>query len=206
MHYSQLIPFFNEVENNERITQSFLSYAGEEFELPGFVVPKPYVLMKCVHSNEYRIVTRDREPRTVFFIRLLPVGERQVTLIKKVIPRRKKLTHCMVWSSLVPDQSHAFQYVATKFFEYFINDFDLVLAPGTETLCAAHFWEGRLLWSLTHPHVKVYHIDNLTTTATPLRVKGWLEFMPLWTEFIWESEKDIDPLKLILITRDKPKH
>jgi len=105
-----------------------------------------------------------------------------------------------VWTSLVPNRRDAFQYLATKFFEYFLDSYNIAISVGPLTLCSAHFWEGRILTSFTQEHVEVYKCDEDKIEIIP----NWLEFQLQWSEFIHKSSEGIDEPCMILISKNPP--
>jgi len=205
MHNSQITVFLNEEEENKKLTQSFLSYVGQPFELPGFVVPPPFRLVRSVYCNEYRIISDDPIPKTLFFIRLFELSRPYQDAIRKIPIASKNTTQCLVWSSMVPGHEDAFHYLATKFFEYFLTKFNIAISPGEMTICGAHFWEGRLLWSFTRNDTHVHRIDDVLETPVCSEITNWIDFQPHWSEFLWASVDRISNSSLILITQDRPK-
>ena len=198
MQHSQLTVPLNEEDLNRENSTSFMSYAGKDCSIPGFFVPKPFRLVKSVYCNEYRILSDDPIPKTLFFIRLFEPEGHIKDWFKKSSLRNDKITQCLVWSSLVPNQRDAFQFLATKFFDHFLETYNIAITVGNMTLCSAHFWEGRILSSFTRPDVDVYKCDGSTIIQLP----NWLEFQMTWSEFILKSSENIPDPSVILICKN----
>lgn len=199
MQHSQLTVPLNEEDKNRQNSQNFLSYAGRDWSIPGFFIPKPYRLVKSVYCNEYRILSDDPEPQTLFYIRLFEPDDYVNEWFKKSRFGKDKITQCLVWSSLVPHQRDAFQFLATKFFDFFLETYNIAICIGTMTLCSAHFWEGRILSSFSDKRINVYKCDGNEIVNIP----NWLEFQLIWSEFIYKSSENIHDPSVILISKKK---
>jgi len=200
MQYSQITVQLNEESHNIHTTKTFMSYAGEECSLPGFFIPEPFRLVKSVYCNEYRVLSKEPDPKTLFYIRLFDAPQSISPLFNKHPSLSKKLTQCLVWSSMIPNHRDAFHFLANKFFDYFLNEYNIAITIGPMTLCSAHFWEGRLLASFTRPDVSIYRSDGNSV----IKIPNWLEFQMEWSEFIFKSSEDINDPSVILIAKDKP--
>jgi len=204
MHNSQITAQLNDEGLNRELTYAFLEYAGQECELPGFPVPKPYRLVRSVYCNEYRIVSDEDYPQTLFYIKLFDLPHQYTSCLKSHPQLNQKLTQCLVWSSMVPNHRNTFHFLATKFFEYFLDQYNIAITAGSMTLVCGHFWEGRLLWAITRRDVDVLHLRNAEDLSTLSNVNTWLDFSLDWRDIIWNSSENIPDPSLVVISKVRP--
>ena len=197
MQHSQITVLLNDEELNRKNSETFMLYAGSECSLPGFFVPKPYKLVRAVYCNEYRILSDDPQPKTLFFIRLFDAPHDLNYSIKKYPSLRKKMTQCLVWTSLVPNQRDAFQFLATKFFDHFLDSFNIAISVGPMTLCSAHFWEGRLFESFTKKDVSVFKASEHQVQKIP----DWMHFQSEWSDIIFKSAENMPDDSMVIVSK-----
>ncbi|NIG13044.1 hypothetical protein F3J37_01010 [Pantoea sp. Al-1710] len=204
MHSSQITVLLNEDDQNRDTTHTFMTYAGEACSIPGFFIPKPFRLFKAIHCNEYRIISDEPRPKTLFYIKLFDLDPTKEFMLKRISSLSKKITQCLVWSSLVPGHRDAFHFLATRFFEHFLDSFNIAITPGPMTLCGAHFWEGRLLTSFTQSDVSVFSLKDTEGESSIEEIPNWIDFQIEWSEFIYKSCEGINDDSVILISKARP--
>ncbi|KGT90436.1 hypothetical protein NH00_11950, partial [Enterobacter cancerogenus] len=63
--FSQVL---NPEDTNRADTRAFLARDAEPFTLPGFVTPFGYTLWQNRAERQFRLVTQEREPETVYAV------------------------------------------------------------------------------------------------------------------------------------------
>jgi len=202
MNNSLITAFLNDADENRKLTAGFLNYASTNFSLPSFPVPKPFRLVRSVYCNEFRLISEESEPVTLFYIRLFDCPLITSATFPNVKFPSKNPAQCMVWTSLVPGHEDAFKFLASHFFLYFLDQFNLVVPSVTLTLLAANFWESRLKWCFDSKDIRVIHADLKDNNINKVEPKTWKEFMPLWSEFLYNCDASDEPEQYFLIAKD----
>ncbi|PPC63944.1 hypothetical protein C1Y41_04690 [Pantoea sp. ICBG 1758] len=198
MQNSQITVLLNDNSLNRENSKMFMNYVGKVSSIPGFILPEPYRLVSSVICNEFRIISSDPDPETLFLIRLFDLPSDHILNLSNYSSLNKKLTQCLVWSSLVPGQPDAFQFLATKFFDYFLNQYNIGITPGPMTLASAHFWEGRLTSAFMNPKMNVIKSDGQEIFVIP----NWDAFQEDWSEMILKSSENIQDQTVIVISKE----
>jgi len=201
MQNSLITTQLNDEILNQQATQAFINYVGQECSIPGFTIPKPFKLVKAVYCNEYRILSDGDNPRTLFYIRLYDSPLISHLTSKKIPSLNKNITQCLVWTSLIPQHRDAFHFIATKFFDYFLNQYNIATVPGQMTLCSANFWEGRLLEAFKTKNAGVFTATESHPKMKVKEIGTWFDFQKIWTEFLFNSSENIPDPTVIIISK-----
>ncbi|WJV60996.1 hypothetical protein PCO87_13795 [Pectobacteriaceae bacterium C52] len=185
----------NMTDNNIEHTAEFVARGVAEFTLPGFVTPHGYRLLKSLHSDQYRMVTNDADPVTVYAVKL--------QFMNDIVPCRKTCTQIMVWRTVLPQHKVAVTSLPQKFFEFFLESYSIVVSDSEQTSDGRRFWEGMIAWAIQTDGYQVYVSDG-TKEERPLTfMTSWDDFYGTWANFCWGDDKDYHLHRLLVISKEK---
>lgn len=185
----------NMTERNIVHTDEFINRGVVGFDLPGFVLPYGYRLLKSRNSDQYRMVTDTENPETVYLVELLFRDD--------IVADRKTCTQIMVWKTPNVRHDHAVNGLPRLFFAYFLNSYSIVVSDESQTNAGRRFWERMISWAIETPGYHVYVSDG-SEIDRPLKfMTSWDDFYGTWSDFCWGDDKDTHTHRLLVISKDQ---
>lgn len=187
---------FNQVlspETTNRVnTRDFLARSSLHFALPGYTVPFGYRLVSCPDEKQYRMVTCEAEPETVYAVRLEET--QQFTA-----PARACI-QVMVWRTRQPEHEQAVHGIARRFFRHFLNTYSVIVTDSAQTNAARVMWEGMIAWALREPNHFVYVYNAAWQDRQLEHIRDWDDFYQHWAAFCWGAEPESHLNRRIVIS------
>ncbi|WP_312081699.1 hypothetical protein [Pantoea septica] len=177
---------FNQVlcpETTNRInTQDFIARGRADFVLPDYRLPFGYRLVSCPDEKQYRMVTSEAVPETVYAVRLDETQD--------LTSPERACIQVMVWRTRQPEHEHAVHGIARRFFRYFLQTYSVIVTDSAQTNAARVMWEGMIAWALRDSGHYVYIYNAAWQDRKLEHVRGWDEFCEHWAGFCWGAEPE----------------
>jgi len=188
-HFNQIL---SREAPNRTDTATFLSQNVRPFAFAGFIVPFGYALYICAQDKEYRLITQEKNPETVYAVRLEET--------KDFTSPVRACIQVMVWRTRQPQHDHAVQGLARKFFCHFLQTHSIIVTDSAQTNAAKVMWESMIAWALREPDHHVYVWDGTRSDAQLMAVKSWHDFCEHWQRFCWGSQPDSHLMRRVIIS------
>ncbi|NIF23980.1 hypothetical protein [Candidatus Pantoea multigeneris] len=133
----------NPEDNNRTDPRAFLDRDVEPFTLPGFVTPFGYVLWQNSAERQFRLVTQEPEPETVYAVQ-------QEETEDFISPERASI-QVMVRRTRQPQHEGAAHGLARRFFCHFLHRWSIIITDSAQTNAAKVMWEGMVAWAPRDP-------------------------------------------------------
>ncbi|MDI9279367.1 hypothetical protein QMZ65_19320 [Pantoea sp. EABMAA-21] len=187
--FSQVL---NPEDTNRADTRAFLARDAEPFTLPGFVTPFGYTLWQNRAERQFRLVTQERDPETVYAVRLEETED-------FTSPERACI-QVMVWRTRQPQHEGAVHGLARRFFCHFLHRWSIIITDSAQTNAAKVMWEGMVAWALRDPEHYVYVWDGTGESGCLHPVRSWLAFCGHWAAFCWGAEPESHLRRRVVIS------
>lgn len=188
-HFNQILS--REVPNRDD-TSAFLAGETRVFTLPGFIVPFGYALYVCPEDKQYRLVTEEPRPETVYAVRLEETEDFTSPL--------RACIQIMVWRTRQPQHEQAVHGLARRFFCYFLRTRSIIVTDSAQTNAAKVMWESMIAWALRDRDHYVYIWDGTRSDRPLIPVSDWHAFCEYWITFCWGSQPDSHLLRRVIIS------
>ncbi|MBA5202188.1 hypothetical protein H2Y57_00530 [Pectobacterium aroidearum] len=185
----------NVTEKNVEHTTDFLQKGVGDFSLPGYTTPHGYRLLKSRSDEHYRLVTDTEIPETVYAVRL--------EFMDCIIPDRKSCTQIMVWRTVQPQYRSAVNGLPQRFFQYFLENYSIVISDSEQTADGRRFWEGMIAWAIQTSGYHVYVSDGTEEDRPLTFMTSWDDFYTTWADFCWGDDRDCHLHRLLVISKEK---
>ncbi|MDE9494542.1 hypothetical protein KKJ09_13340 [Xenorhabdus bovienii] len=179
---------------NTEHTEAFLANAVKPYVLPEYVIPNGYRLVKSLKKDQFRMVTNDETPETVYLVEL--------NFRNDIIIGKSTCTQIKVWRTVSAQHQHAVSGFPRVFFKHLLDEYSIVVTDEQQTSDGKRFWETMISWAL-EVGFSVYASDG-TEMDRPLTAIGNLdEFYGTWDEFCWGYDKDVHTHRLVVISKSQ---
>ncbi|AKP35053.1 hypothetical protein [Yersinia aleksiciae] len=185
----------NVTGNNIEHTTAFMSKGVVDFSLPGYTTPHGYRLVKSLREDHYRLVTDSIDPVTVYAVCLEFIGD--------IVPARRSCTQIMVWRTVQPQYNSAVTGLPKIFFQYFLENYSIVVSDSEQTNDGRRFWEGMIAWAIQEDGYHVYVSDGTQEDRPLTFMTSWDDFYGTWADFCWGDDKDCHSHRLLVISKDQ---
>ncbi|MBE5213274.1 hypothetical protein IG611_01565 [Pectobacterium sp. A535-S3-A17] len=182
-------------EKNVEHTTAFLQKGVVDFSLPGYTTPHGYRLLRSRSDEHYRLVTNADVPETVYAVRL--------EFMDCIVPARKTCTQIMVWRTVQPQYRTAVNGLPQLFFQYFLENYSIVVSDSEQTADGRRFWEGMIAWAIQTNGYHVYVSDGTKEDRPLTFMTSWDDFYTTWADFCWGDDRDCHLHRLLVISKEK---
>ncbi|BBG59094.1 hypothetical protein PRJH_0757 [Providencia rustigianii] len=179
-------------QNNQAHTESFIRDGVVNVDLPGYVIPKGYRLVKSLKKEQYRLLSTDGIPETVYLLELrfrpdIIFGETTCTQIK-------------VWRTV----SHLHQTnigdLPRIFFIHLLDSHSIMVTDEEHTRDGQRFWEIMISWAF-HQDYYIYASDGTIEDRPLTQIQNEAEFFSQWVNQLWGTDIDVYTHKLVVISK-----
>lgn len=178
--------------NNIAHTRSFLEEGATVFDLPNYVVPQGYRLMKSCKKNQYRMVTTGEELETIYLLELklrtdIVFGETTCTQIK-------------VWRTISHLHRNNIGDLPRVFFIHLLDNHSIMVTDEEHTRDGQRFWEIMISWAFYQCYY-IYASDGTLEDRPLTQIHTESEFFEQWINQLWGRDIDVYTHKLIVISK-----
>ncbi|MCK8586352.1 hypothetical protein LNQ51_15995 [Yersinia ruckeri] len=175
-------------------TQEFLDKGTEPFELAGYTVCEGYSFVKSKHSDQYRLIARNAggEPITVYAV--------EVIFRTDCAYPHRSCTQIMVWKTTDPRHDTAVRGLPQYFFEYLLNEHDIVVSDEEQTGAGRRFWQVMLNWAFQTGY-HLYIADGTQEDWPLFKIDNMDEFYENWDSFVWGHDADVHKHRRAVISK-----
>lgn len=179
-------------ENNQSHTESFIRDGIVDFDLPGYVIPKGYRLVKSLKKEQYRLLAMEGIPETVYLLELrfrtdIVFGETTCTQIK-------------VWRTMAVEHKSIIREMPSIFFAYLLNTHCIMVTDEEHTRDGQRFWETTIVWAF-YNNFYIYASDGTLEDRPLTQIHTEAEFFDQWINQLWGRDIDVYTHKLIVISK-----
>lgn len=185
----------NVTGNNIKHTASFIEKGVVDFSLPGYSTPHGYRLVKSLQDDHYRLITDSQDAITVYAVRL--------EFMQHIVPSHRSCTQIMVWRTVQPQYNSAVTGLPKMFFQYFLENYSIVVSDSEQTQDGRRFWETMIAWAIQEDGYHVYVSDGTIEDRPLTFMTSWDDFYGTWTDFCWGDDRDCHSHRLLVISKER---
>lgn len=182
------------VSRNVEHTEAFLARGTADFQLPGFVLPAGYRLLKSLYADEYRIVTTDEgKPYTAYAVKL--------HFHQEITFPQGAATQVMVWRTTRTVHQPVVSGFPQFFFQWLLSEYDIVVSDSEQTGDGQRFWLRMIDWAFTLNY-QISVADGTVDEEWQLTpVNSYAELEERWITFAWGYDRDVHPHRRLVISK-----
>ncbi|CDH25586.1 hypothetical protein [Xenorhabdus bovienii] len=180
-------------EKNVDHTISFLGNGVRDFAFPDFVVPHGYRFVKSLKQDQYRMITKDAKPETVYAVKLI--------FRKDIVIDKETCTQIMVWRTFSPEHQDAVGGFPRRFFRFLLENYNIIVTDEEQTGDGKRFWQIMIAWAMSVGYY-VYVSDGGEMDRPLMAVSNMDELLERWDTFCWGGDTDLHRHRLIVISKE----
>ncbi len=179
-------------ENNQSHTESFIRDGVVDIDLPGYVIPKGYRLVKSLKKEQYRLLSMEGIPETVYLLELrfrtdIVFGETTCTQIK-------------VWRTISHLHRNNIGDLPRIFFIHLLDNHSIMVTDEEHTRDGQRFWEIMISWAFYQGYY-IYASDGTLEDRPLTQIHTEAKFFSQWINQLWGRDIDVYTHKLIIISK-----
>lgn len=184
------------MSRNVEHTETFLAHGTAEFQLPGFVLPTGYRLLKSRQGNEYRIVTTDDgKPYTAYAVKL--------QFHHEITYPDGAATQIMVWRTPRTIHQRVVSGFPQYFFQWILSEYDIVVSDSEQTGDGQRFWLRMIDWAYTMQYQISVADGTIAEDWELTPVDSYSDLEERWISFAWGYDRDVHPHRRLVISKTK---
>ncbi len=173
-------------------TKHFLAEGVEDFKLAGYITPCGYRLVKSLKKDQYRLVTNNSNPKTVYLVELI--------FRTDIVFGKTTCTQVKVWRTISHEHKAAIRDLPSIFFANLLQVHRIVVTDEEQTRDGKRFWESVIDWALSLGFF-VYASDGTQMNRTPSLIIDMDNFYSQWDKFCWGHDPDVHSHRLVVISQ-----
>lgn len=180
------------ISRNVEHTEAFLARGTVDFQLPGFILPVGYQLLKSRVSDEYRLVTTEEgKPYTAYAVKL--------KFHKEITFPHSAATQVMVWRTPRAVHQRVISGFPQLFFQWVLSEYDIVVSDSEQTGDGQRFWLRMIDWAFSMNY-QISVADGTVGEEWELTpVKSYAELEERWIAFAWGHDSHVHPHRRLVI-------
>lgn len=175
-------------------TKEFLEKGIEDFVLPNYSLPQGYRFIKALKKNQYRLITQNENPETVYLVELI--------FRKDIIFNKTTCTQIKVWRTVSEEHDSAVRYFPRSFFNYLLETYNIAVSDEEQTNAGKRFWETMIDWAFK-ADLNIYISDGTEEDHPLTPIKNTDELYERWENFCWGKDRDVHTHRLVVISKEK---